>query len=209
MYRNEIEKLFIEDCRDKKRTASGAYHRASRGVAPVRVHNQSDNMTKKELKEMSGEVISFMQKPMVWADFKDMPIKAQKSYYMWLKDEFEVLDKYIVAMLGVDSGNFSNYKKTWLDIERKPGKRSMGSCQLARWNRFVQGENPDEIEKKVEEKPVVKVMRSLSIESDSIDEIIDSLKNAMPLMTEGHYYVSVSVFPQNEMGVAYCGQISE
>lgn len=44
---NEYEHLFMQDCREKKRTASGARHRATRGKRSFTVHNPSDYLTKK------------------------------------------------------------------------------------------------------------------------------------------------------------------
>lgn len=209
MYRNEIEKLFIEDCREKKRTGSGAFHKASRGIAPVRVHNQSDNLTAKELREMSGEVVSYMRKPMEWEDFRDLPVEAQKKYYMWLKDEFGVSDFRIASMLGIENVYFSKYKTSRIGIEPCHG-RKMGKKQIEKWERFVNCEKESECKaEEAEAKKIVKAIRNLTIEADGMGEIIESLKSALPLMTEGHYYVSVSVFPQNEMGVAHCVQIPE
>lgn len=43
---NEYEYLFTQDCREKKRTASGARHRATRGKRSFTVHNPSDYLTK-------------------------------------------------------------------------------------------------------------------------------------------------------------------
>lgn len=59
---NDIEKMFIDECREKKRTASGVYHRASRrGYIKGGVKTQVDFLRGKERKEyIKGGPIKIM-----------------------------------------------------------------------------------------------------------------------------------------------------
>ena len=83
---NEYEHLFMQDCREKKRTASGARHRATRGKRSFTVHNPSDYLTKKQREELSSPVISFTAKPVTYEEFKAMDNDQKKAYLNFIKE---------------------------------------------------------------------------------------------------------------------------
>lgn len=85
---NEYEHLFMQDCREKKRTASGARHRATRGKRSFTVHNPSDYLTKKQREELSSPVISFTAKPVTYEEFKAMSDDQKKAYLNFIIKEY-------------------------------------------------------------------------------------------------------------------------
>lgn len=196
---NEYEKSFYEDIREKKKAASGAYHRATRGKRAFTVHNQSDHLTKKELKKMSGEVVSFMQKPIKWDDFRDMPLEAQRNYVQWLKDEYNATAAMISEMLEVHRSTFCVYNKEvlWLSFSTfKPTE-----AVKKRWQEFCNGgkDAPEEIPIS-KEAPVLEelekpcgVICQCDISANSVDELIELLKRMEPILAAGKVLASLRV----------------
>ena len=93
---------FIEDLRDKKRTATGAHHKRTHCGKGGAVKFPSDFMTKKELRAMNGEVKSYkLNEPMTWAEFKAMPDDIKVAYIKALRGKYNVSDSKIFEMMGV------------------------------------------------------------------------------------------------------------
>jgi hypothetical protein len=93
---------FIEDLRDKKRTATGAHHKRTHCGKGGAVKFPSDFMTKKELRAMNGEVKSYkLNEPMTWAEFKAMPDDIKVTYIKALRGKYNVSDSKIFEMMGV------------------------------------------------------------------------------------------------------------
>lgn len=100
---------FIEDLRDKKKTATGAYHKRTHCGKGGAVKFPSDFMTKKEIAAMNGEVKSYkLNGPMTWAEFKAMPDDIKIVYIKALREKFDVADTKIALMLGVGQKTVSN-----------------------------------------------------------------------------------------------------
>lgn len=107
---SEEEKDFHEDTRDKKRIAASSHKQRSHCGKGGRVRFPSDNLTKKELREMSGECVSYnLKKPMDWATFKRMPEDLQKEYVRWLRARFGCNNAAIADMLGTGRKNFQTF----------------------------------------------------------------------------------------------------
>lgn len=119
---------FVEDCREKKRTATGAFHKRTHAGKGGRVRFPSDYKTKKELRAMNGEVKSYkLNERMSWAEFKNMPDDLKKTYICGLRKSFGVPDKYIAEMfdvcqatiyktfaeLGLGLGKSSGHNRNW------------------------------------------------------------------------------------------------
>ena len=108
---NEYEYLFMQDCREKKRTASGARHRATRGKRSFTVHNPSDYLTKKQREELSSPVISFTAKPVTYEEFKAMSDDQKKAYLNFITEEYSFSIRAIAAMMGVCFSTIDKYIK--------------------------------------------------------------------------------------------------
>ena len=70
---NEVERMFQRDIREKKQTGRGIHNRASRkGLIKGGVKTQSDFMTKKQVKELNGEVKVYKMYETI-KEVKDLP----------------------------------------------------------------------------------------------------------------------------------------
>lgn len=112
---NDFEKIFYQDVRNKKRTASGIHHRASRrGYIKGGVKTQSDFMTKKEKEKLNGEVkvYNMYDKYNVITnvpslnEIERMDINDRVNLYRFLKNRYSnvVLQKH----WGISAGSLYN-----------------------------------------------------------------------------------------------------
>jgi hypothetical protein len=86
----------------------------------------SDNLSKKELQAMNGEVKTYrLNNPMKWDEFKAMPDDIKITYIKALRQKFNVDGKSIAEMLGVSAYTFS-HEIVRLGIST--GKNSRGRC---------------------------------------------------------------------------------
>ena len=101
---------FIEDLRDKKRTAAGAYHKRTHCGKGGAVKFPSDFKTKKEIAAMSGEVKTYkLNAPMTWEEFKAMPSDIAITYIKALRDKYGVSDSKIFQMMGINQATGQRY----------------------------------------------------------------------------------------------------
>lgn len=103
---------FIQDVKDKKTTARSARNKRTHNGKSGRVRFPSDNMTKKELNAMNGEVKSYrLNEPMSWNEFKAMPNDIQYGYIKLLKEKYSATNQAIEKMLGVSNGLLARHMK--------------------------------------------------------------------------------------------------
>lgn len=114
---NEYEQEFYNDVRDKKRTATGVYHRASRRGYVGAVKTQSDFLTTKEKKKLNGivRVYNMYDK---YSDVNNLPKKREfmqmsKENPTELKKILEVAKKHnststIFKAIGISNGTLYN-----------------------------------------------------------------------------------------------------
>lgn len=155
--------LFVSDLREKKKTATGAYHKRTHCGKGGAVKFPSDYLTKKELKNMSGEVQAYrLNDPMKWDEFKDMPVDLQVSYVKLLRERFDVPDGFIGEMMGADKDKTSRYfKKIGLRGNTKRGRHTWNK---EAWFAFVHGV-PMENKASLEEiAPITPVSESVPVE---------------------------------------------
>ena len=82
MWLSDEEYLFRQDIAEKKKTATGAYHKV-KGSKSKKCKFPSDYLTKKEKMKMNSEVKS-------WNDFKQMPKDLQIEYLQNLTNKYKV-----------------------------------------------------------------------------------------------------------------------
>ena len=96
------EFVYKSDVRDKAITARSARHTRTHCGKGGRVRFPSDNLSKKELMKMNGEVKSYrLNSPMSWAEFKSMPDDLKVVYIQALRKKYKVPDVNIAGMLGI------------------------------------------------------------------------------------------------------------
>lgn len=210
---NEYEYLFTQDCREKKRTASGARHRATRGKRSFTVHNPSDYLTKKQREEMSSPVISFTAKPVTFEEFKAMSDDQKKAYLNFIIEEYAFSIRAIAAMMGVCFSTIDKHIKH-LGIVVKP-KYRLTKAEKERQNQFLNSLTPpreveineepaEPIEEPAEEPPkepteslhdlaMFTTVDSVTISGDNKDTLADDLRRALTFVLPDHKTYKITI----------------
>lgn len=213
---NEYEYLFTQDCREKKRTASGARHRATRGKRSFTVHNPSDYLTKKQREELSSPVISFTAKPVTFEEFKAMSDDQKKAYLNFIIEEYAFSIRAIAAMMGVSFTTIDKYIKH-LGITVK-SKYRLTKAEKERKDQFLNlltpheveiSEEPTEpieepIEEPTEEPPkehaeslhdlaMFTTVDSVTISGDNKDTLADDLRRALTFVLPDHKTYKITI----------------
>lgn len=94
------KQIFYEDSKEKKIIARSAFAKNHHGG---RVRLPSDNMTKKEITKMNGEVKAYrMNEPMKWQEYKALPDDLKIAYIKSLREKYGVPDAHIAKMMEVN-----------------------------------------------------------------------------------------------------------
>ena len=214
---NEYEYLFMQDCRDKKRTASGARHRATRGKRSFTVHNPSDYLTKKQREELSSPVISFTAKPVTYEEFKAMSDDQKKAYINFIVKEYAFSIRAIAAMMNVSTPTIDKYIKQFGIIVTP--KYRLTKKEKERQNQFLNqltppheveiSEEPAEpieepTEEPTEECPkepaenhqdlaMFTTVDSVTISGDNKDTLADDLRRALTFVLPDHKTYKITI----------------
>lgn len=118
--------VFISDSKEKKNIARSAYKKRTHCGKGGNVRFPSDNLSKKELKKMSGEVMTYrLNDPMKWAEFKEMPDDLKRDYIKLIRQKFNATGRAIAEMMGVSQFTVS-HEFGRLGIQEGKGHR--GKC---------------------------------------------------------------------------------
>lgn len=102
---------FDYDVMQKKSIARGAAHR-KRGAKSKKCTLPHENLTKKELRALSGEVKTYnIHERLTWAQFKALDDEVAAEHIAYLVDTFGANIKYIAIALGVSDITVSKYLK--------------------------------------------------------------------------------------------------
>ena len=129
---------FDYDCLQKKRLAQGARHR-KRGSKSRACSLPSDYMTPKQWRERNGPCMTMnLNKPMLWADFKQLPAGMQTEYLQHVTDTYKVGKNKIVEMLGTSDTTFIKYMEAnHLNVRFQSAAGSKPKSQIEAWNNFL------------------------------------------------------------------------
>ena len=207
---NEYEYLFTQDCREKKRTASGARHRATRGKRSFTVHNPSDYLTKKQREELSSPVISFTAKPVTFEEFKAMSEEQKKAYLNFIIEEYAFSIRAIAAMMGVCFSTIDKYIKKFGIIVTP--KYRLTKKEKERQNQFLNRLTPpreveiieEPTEEPTEEYPkepaenhhdlaMFTTISSVTISGDNKDTMADDLRRALTFVLPDHKTYKITI----------------
>lgn len=124
---------FTYDCVEKKRIARGAYHKVRHTGCTL----QSDHLTASQLKKKNGKVVSLkLGEPMAFDDFRSMSIENQKTYILYLKNEYDASDRMLAEMFLKSQPYISKIVRA-LGCS-KPVKRA-DKITKAKWSAFCNG----------------------------------------------------------------------
>ena len=207
---NEYEHLFMQDCREKKRTASGARHRATRGKRSFTVHNPSDYLTKKQREERSAPGISFTAKPVTYEEFKAMDNDQKKAYLNFIIEEYAFSIRAIATMMGVCFSTIDKYIKRFGIIVTP--KYRLTKKEKERQNQFLNRLTPpreveineEPTEEPTEESPkepaenhqdlaMFTTIDSVTISGDNKDTLADDLRRALTFVLPDHKTYKITI----------------
>lgn len=129
---------FDYDVLQRKRLAQQAKYRKN-GSKSRKCSLPSDGMTQKQWKERNGEVMTYnlnrLNRPMKWAEFKQLPKDLQVAYISKLRKDYGASTNAIAAMLGVSSCAFRKHmaEKCGMDLTEK---QWMTKAQKAAFQEF-------------------------------------------------------------------------
>ena len=111
---------FDYDVYQKKVIARGAYHRKC-GAKSKRCTLPSDNLTKKELCALNGEIKTYnIHQRMPWEQFKEIPNDIAAEHIKYLVDTFGVNLSAFAEALGVSHVTVSRHlKERGIQMERR------------------------------------------------------------------------------------------
>lgn len=102
----------IQDCREKKSTAASAFKQRTHCGKGGGVKLPSDYMSRKEIKAMNGECVSYrMGDPITWEVFKTWPEEHQKNYIVNVREKFKVPNTALAKAMGADKYTLGQYVK--------------------------------------------------------------------------------------------------
>ena len=109
MWLSDEEYVYRQDIKEKKSTGRGAFHKKC-GSKSKKCNFPSDYMSKKEIKAMNGEVISYNPNAWyTWEEFKALPMEYQVKYVNSL------LNRYNCGLSNISEIVFGK-SKGWLGI---------------------------------------------------------------------------------------------
>lgn len=173
--------VFIDEAREKKITARNARYKRTHNGRGGAVKLPSDYMTRKELKAMNGEVVSYrLNSPMKWKEFKSLPDDIKTVYIKALREKYNVLDRDIAKMMGVTSQTVSiEFKRIGLGVGK--GRAKPTTFKKDEWENWCNGiALPTELQEKVDAEP--------AIESNPIEEEPKAVCDVVKPNYEMEYY---------------------
>lgn len=127
---------FITDVAEKKRIARGAFNKRTHNGKGGKVRFPSDYLSNKERNKMNGEIREYrMNSPITYAEFKKYPDDLKKKYIQRLRDMFDVPDKDIAEMMGVNVKTLATALAKIDARGGRRGKRKADYVAFEKWKR--------------------------------------------------------------------------
>ena len=166
--------------RERKRNGWGSFNKVRQGGSVVRL--PSDNLTRKELKELSSDVTTFnLNAPITFTEFKKMPDDIKREYVTKIRDRFHVRTPEIAAMMGTSHRTLQLYLR---DIGIADTRGGAHAKDLTEWNAWVKREWT----KSETATPQAEIQQAIREEKHKVQEV---LKETQPELTP-------IVYPESE-----------
>lgn len=155
---------FEYDSYRKKNIAHSAARRKC-GSKSKKCSLSTDNMTRKQWEERCGTIVSYhVGRPMVWAEFIELPKDLKEEYMNNLIQKYSVNARNMADMFGVSVATvFRAVKKEDLNVEFLKGRHPAGSKQ-AEFQRFLNDDG--------------------NIEDESIDVVEQNGSDVLPVIDD-------------------------
>ena len=132
--------FFMQDVKDRKRAATGAYHKRT-GSRSRKVTLSQDTLTHAQWKRRNGPVQTYdMNKPHTWKELKLWPEPVRHEYMANLLNNYEPSNKELAQMLNTSPNNIHSLVAQCGIMRSRGGSRSKPSDHEARWYCFLAGE---------------------------------------------------------------------
>lgn len=129
---------FDYDVMQKKRTATGAFHRKG-GSKSRKCSLPSDNLTEAQRRKLNGPVVTVkLGAPMKWDEFKVLSDSMKKSYLMNLHECYHPTDKMLGDMFGIVFSTV-NRERRRLGLPGCGKSHRTSPAQKAMWDAFCGG----------------------------------------------------------------------
>lgn len=176
----DAEFVFKSDVSEKKRIGNSAFTKKG-GRGSRKCSLPSDYLTKKQLKERNGKVVSIkLNEPMSWNDFRHLSHDLQLEYIRNLKSKYEARNCDIANMFGIDPKCFSAHIAAHLP-EIKQNHRGGGTRVMSdKWAAFMNAPS---------EEPI----------ADFVDDIFP--EDSLPSEAENEAPAETSSVKQDDTGV--------
>ena len=119
-----VDWIFNDDVREKKALANQARYR-KRGGASKKCILSSDSLTHRQWIERCGKIVTYnFGKPILWKDFRKLPVHTQKEYLLNLIDKYQTTASDLAKMFGITPQTVTKYcGNEEIGIRFSPGKR--------------------------------------------------------------------------------------
>ena len=202
MNSQDVERLFREDIRDKRKAGSGSFHKRGKGVKhgiSGALKTPYHYMTTKEKKKLNGEVkVSFMYETVIpMREFKLKDEETQRAMLIRWRELFE--NKHIIKEMGIGNNTLYGLIEE-LNLPKKPrgGTRAGAGKRIAKQKALKavsispekEVEEIEKVEKKEIETEVIKtslVTKGLHLEYNGEFDIeaLNRLFTKLQLMIDG------------------------
>ena len=144
--------VYMTDVADKKRTARGSHNKRTHCGKGGAVRFPSDNLSRKELNAMNGEVRAYrLNDPMKWDEFNTLPDDLKKVYVDGMRNRFHASDVKIFEMFGIGQSKGSTHFRK-LGLANGRGSHHGGFLKED-WLKWLNGIKTERTEE-VQEEPV-------------------------------------------------------
>lgn len=179
---NDEKYVFFQDVKEKKVTGYSARKQRSHCGKGGRVKLPSDYLTKKELKNMSGECKSYrLNSPMKWQEFKSMPRDLQIAYIKAIKEKYNPPIAAIAKMMEIDRSNLSRHLMILGFENGERGRKPWDKMGFAEWCfGLPKTEESQSVQEEVKEDVPVDVAEVPDVEETVAEESVSTSNAEAP-----------------------------
>jgi hypothetical protein len=195
----EVERIFNDDIREKRKAGSGSFHKRGKGVKhgmSGALRTPSYYMSTKEKKKLNGEVkVSYMYETLV--PFKEFDLKDRETQKAMLTRWREIYDNASIRMeLGISNKAFYDLvadlgipKKTRVDSEDSKRKPKQAKVKLPPKKSLM-----DTMEFLGAEREVLEVKKEVAKEVEKVEK-----ENAPVLVSTGMQLTYNKIYGEEEL----------
>ena len=160
----------------------------------------TDSLTDRQIEQKHGEVYTMnINKPMLWVDFKKLPVSMGVEYYNMIVERFGVGAGAISEMFGISEQTVRKFllsaANSGKEIKRIVGKPSVKNMQRFHdwWADEPEAENPEELPAIAEETEVRCSIASYHLSFEGVQDWNEIIKVVGPMPLPKGAVISIDV----------------